>query len=390
MRQTATVKRRAVAVGAVVCVAALVVGGVWLFDGKSTTATRSGPFFSYTTPSAVVVMQGSTTVVSVPARFSRWNFEPSQWTLDGRYAFYLTINAINDPLAGQTLVAIDSQTGAVTRLPCPDCSTVIGDGGDEVLAYQADYQQVWSVTLGSGKTSRESSAALPKDVSVARFVVGAKGQAMLSMTNMAQSSATSNSDSFYLVTPDGTVKEVPTVGTVREASPIAAVGQSAIGNATIAMGDSVHGGACQQAGFVELLDSTNGVQTEVDVPEAYPPNYEPGSNGGLLVHDLWWNAAGYLYATIESWACNGGERQTTTPASLWRFDGAHWTKVDAGPLEMVRPLGVNTQLVLGLLPEFSNNNDPNGSPLYLEQGTTPTELAANAIYISTPGQASIP
>jgi len=213
---------------------------------------------------------------------------------------------------------------------------------------------------------------------------------MLAMTNMAQSAVTSNQDSFYVVKRDGTVKGIATADTDREASPVASTGHSAIGSATIAMGDSIHGGACQQAGYVVLFDPETGTQTELDIPEAYPPSYKPGENGGLLVHDLWWDTAGYLYATVEAWACNNADRQITTSPSLWRFDGVHWTQVDAGPLEMERPLSADARLMLDPLPELSNDDNPNGSPVYLEQGSSQTELAPNAIYISTPAQASVP
>ncbi|ACU76152.1 hypothetical protein Caci_7323 [Catenulispora acidiphila DSM 44928] len=336
-------------------------------------------------------MQGTRTVASVPERLTGYQFQATRWTLDGRYVVFLTIYAIGKPLLDQTLVSIDTESGAVARLPCPDCTTIVGDGGDEVLAYQADYQQIWSVTLRSGKPSQETRIAIPKAVSDDHFIIGAKGQAVLAITNVAQSAATSNSESFYLVTAHGAVRELAAAGSESEVAPIAATGHSAIGDATIAMGDSVHGGACQRAGFIHMLDPTNGVETQVELVDAYPPNYEPGRNGGLEIHDLWWDDKGYLYATVESWICNGGDRKITTPSSLWRFDGKHWTKTDAGPLAMVRTLAGGGRLVLSQHADFTTYNEPIGGPLYLEQGSlSRTNVATNALYISTPDQASIP
>jgi len=356
----------------------------------------STPYF-YVTATGVTIMRDGKVVAQQAEAFSSGLSASGPnmptWTLDGKYVFFLakafTAGDLNDDtfdpsgseLSSQTLVIIDVETGTIHDRPCPGCIGAGPAGGSRVVAYKFSdnrvLNQILSFDLSSGDPPNLFQVKQPKYPNWVRLVAGLPSGAVVAESN-GQGAAYGGPESLHILGPDASIRDLGSTGSDATASPLVATSHSAYGPEDLAFPANAHAWACGNNQSIVLMDSQTGGIAHTDMSAAQPKGYKVGENGGVAVHDLWWDSKGTLYATIESWTCSPQVEQT--PSSLWRLDGTKWVLQDAGPLAMARQLDNGKMLVLS---SFAYGGP--GGTLYLESGRSKTVVANNILAISTPG-----
>ncbi|MFF3326988.1 hypothetical protein [Streptomyces sp. NPDC002889] len=191
--------------------------------------------------------------------------------------------------------------------------------------------------------------SFPGQGGTVRILTGLPGKAVLAASDPAQVSAYGGPENLFVLGTDAAVRDAGSSGSDSPVPLAAASTHSSYPGADVALIGGVHGGACETAQSVMLMDSRTGKTVTTDLSAAQAPGGEPGSTGGLGVHDLWWDRKGRLFAAVEAWTCDHSRqnpRVVAAPPGLWRLEGRRWTKAEDNTMAKVRELRDGTRLVL--------------------------------------------
>ncbi|NNE72346.1 MAG: hypothetical protein HKN26_01645 [Acidimicrobiales bacterium] len=234
-------------------------------------------------------------------------------------------------------VQAHTASGAVRTTACPACQgiaeldgryyTMTGDR--ELLALDRD-------TLDATVVPDEIP---PPAVDFAAFgsVVAATGtEVVVLVADPVGPSAYGGPQEIWAVTPDSGASRL--IAALPYNAPIHGWQASPDGSELVFVGAGQRGGTCSHHEVVTTLDLSTGVLTEL--PALVDAEQLVGHE--LRTFDAFWNGDS-VFAIFELFWSSDAESicDVAMPPALYRFDdlGQRWERVDAGPLNQVRPLG---------------------------------------------------
>ncbi|HUQ61734.1 hypothetical protein [Lentzea sp.] len=345
-------------------VGALVTFGVLKFGESADrpVVDLAAPAYAYTTLTELVVMRGDQVLTKVSRPFDKSDPHNNQvvWSNDGRYVAHLAgVRLLGEDTAGEKLVAIDVQTGDKHEFRCPDCGWIAAVGGDEVLAGTGS--KFRKFTLSDPGRVDGTEIDQPEGTDYVRIFLAGTRHLALTAGQVAMGRTTG--EKLELLSPEG--KPRFEVGTFDSNAYIPAAGISGPTAADTLFAVAVRNnpGLCQSDFPVRIVDG-DGKIADTEWGDAAPPGFVPNEAQGIEVHDLWWDDARTLHATIVSWTCDDTKQDhyrkkvLHSGSKLWKLDGRKWVLEDDSPATVVRPLSGNGRAVLTIPDCFGEVADP--------------------------------
>ncbi len=366
---------------------------------------QRGSAYGYITERQLVVMRDDRVVARVARVFDPANSSSNKvvWTNDGRYVALLAGATLRqEPRSSEQLIVVNTQTGQVRHLPCPNCEdltpieshTILvlawGEGTHVAAAYSA-------FDLGS----KANSVSVPFDPptyggGVPVFLSSAFGWVLTTQSTWVGGQTLEQQIEMTKV-PDYTNVSLGSFPS-NEFMPAAPSSLGPGESPRFAVAFRPNPGECV-AQFPVVVFEPNGqsVQSQMstDMAAAEPPGYLSGVPGGIQVNDLWWSSDRHLYATITSWTCDEAKRAENEKmvlahhSSVWRLDGNRWVKDGLDRATMVRQVDATTQIELtrpdciGQVPPNPTISCNRGALYRVHEGTRML-VARNVISISAP------
>jgi hypothetical protein len=322
------------------------------------------------------------------------------WTRSGDYVMFLDDHPMRVPGAShQALIFVNTHTGKVGHLHCPDCASFAAVGDNDVLALinKAEKPNVLKFNLDSpGRGTPVTEPSSLRTVAWTEFLASTRGKVLVNASTLptyqevAQLYGADGSRSF----DEGPFSDGYILA--------AAADRTIYGSPVIAATAATNPGICASEYYVTLFNLATSGRFDFNMSDLLPPRYITDARGGIEVQDLWWGLDGHLRATIQSWDCDNTKKDEQskkvhpTPSTLWRLDGARWVQEDPSLETMVRQLDRSTKVVL-VIPtcidkpvQVDQVHLCNTGKLYNDHTGTRTLVADNVISISTPPSMSTP
>ncbi|WP_256103557.1 hypothetical protein [Streptomyces sp. ODS05-4] len=367
-------------------------------DGSTPTAgpTPPGAPYAYTTEKELVLMRGERRLARVPRVFDLADAQRNTvvWTHDGRYAAFLSDDAMLDRPDDSRLISVDASTGAVRRLPCPQCYDLapVGDHEVFVLSTEPGPTSAYRFDLDQPDGARTE----PDNGSYWQpYLLGATRTHVLT----GDYEMSGGDPGMELRLNDLSSGGITVYSRLNSNAYMPAALTSAGGRDRIAVAARNNPGGCAAPFPIHPLGLSGQIGgTYQDA--ALPPGFVAGVTGGIDVQDLWWGPDHHLYASISAWTCEDSERAENDqkrphrPATLFRLDGERWVSAGGQPATMVRPTGPDTRAVL-VIPDC---NGPvkaqdritycNAGVLFRERDGKRTKITGGVLSLSAPPSAS--
>ncbi len=308
------------------------------------------PAYAYATETQLVLMRGDQRVTSVTRVFDLSDSRQNQvvWTHSGTFvAFLAGVGLVQEDPSTEKLVAVDTRTGERVELPCPDCDQLVAVGDDRVLADNGEF-----LVFDLAKPTADP-VSVPNPDSTGDYrtiLLAGTGHRVLATQTTQQGSSDFLERVTLMSVDEATTSPVGMVDS-NSSMPAAALSGSDERSDRFAFAARNNPGLCPSA-FPVYVIGGDGSAVETDLSAAAPPGFVPNEVNGMEVKDLWWDSAGTLHATIESWTCDESQpdhQRMKVPhasPSLWRLDGEAWVQEDTAPVTMARRLSDSATIAL--------------------------------------------